>query len=102
MGNKISIGCAYKDQDIDGGTLSNIAALSVLGTTSIGDAAADLVTFHGATASGGAQAAFVAQISTSAGVTGAVGFTASQAGLILSGINSLLTMAINKGFMASS
>lgn len=68
--------------------------------TTLGNSAADLVSLHGVAPV--AQAAFVAQISTSAGVTGAVGFTATQAAAILANINSLTTALINKGILASS
>lgn len=68
--------------------------------TSLGQSATDLVSFHAATPV--SQAAYVAQLSTSAGVTGAVGFTSTQAAALLTAVNSLLTMAIDKGLMASS
>jgi hypothetical protein len=117
MGNSISIGCAYKDQDLTGSTLTDctfvnptgitaLASLSVTGATTlngnvaIGNASTDLIAFHGQTACD--QAAYVAQLSTSTGVTGAVGFTATQAAAILAGINSILTLLIEKGLMAAS
>ena len=66
----------------------------------VGQLAADKVAFHGATPV--VQAAFVAQLSTSAGITAAVGFTGTQAAALLAAVNSILTALINKGFMAAS
>lgn len=73
MGNKISIGCAFKDQDLDGSTITGSTidssavgsttaaagafttltasgAATLNGNVAIGNATTDLVGFHGATA----------------------------------------------------
>lgn len=68
MANSISIGCAYKDQAIDGGSVDNspigattkstgafttlnaTGATTLDGNVAIGNATTDLVGFHGATA----------------------------------------------------
>ena len=102
MANSISIGVAYKDAAIVGGSVDN----SPVGATTASTGAFTTLTSSGNTGFSGAAASapatFVAQLSTSAGITGRIGFTGSQAAEILSGINALLTMAIAKGLMASS
>lgn len=68
MANSISIGCAYKDQSIDGGSVDNspvgattkstgafttlnaTGATTLDGNVALGNATTDLIGFHGATA----------------------------------------------------
>lgn len=81
MANSISIGCAYKDQAIDGGSVDNspigattkstgafttlnaTGATTLDGNVAIGNATTDLVGFHGATAVD-QGAALTAQLTT--------------------------------------
>lgn len=114
MANSKSIGTAYRDQEINGGTIDDtpvgattpnsgaFTTLSSTGSTRLGDAAADVVGFHDT--SGTVQAAFVAQQSINAlSVSGVVGFTSSTSLSSLVGkVNSMLTVLINKGLMAAS
>lgn len=114
MANSKAIGVAYTDQAISGGTVDNtpigattpstgaFTTLSSSGTTTLGDAAADLVGFHGSSWS--TQAAFVATQSINAlSVSGVVGFTSSTSlSSVIEKLNSILTVLIDKGMMAAS
>lgn len=82
---------SYVKQNSDGGSSGTV----------IGQTAAELIGFHGVTPV--AQAVVSASVSTTAPVSGAFGFsTSAQAIAVLTAINDLLTMAKNKGLMASS
>lgn len=120
MPNSKSRGVAYEDPAIVDGTIDNTpignttkssgkfttlnatGATTLDGDVAIGNAAGDLVGFHGATAI--AQAAFFATQSINAlSVSGVVGFTSSTSLSSLVGkVNSIITVLINKGLMASS
>jgi len=101
MPNTRSIGVAYRDQEINGGSVDNtpigattpstgaFTTLTSSGTTVLGDAAADLVGFHGT--AGVAQAAYTATVTASTTITAAV-----------AAINAILVILANKGLMASS
>ena len=114
MPNSKAIGVAYSDPALSGGTLDDTAigdttrssgkfsTLSSTGTSTIGDAATDLISFHGATAVD--QAAFVTTLSINAlSVSGVIGFTSSASfSVAITAINSILAALIEKGLMAAS
>lgn len=116
MGNTKSIGIAYSDQDITGGTLTNctingatvsggagsFTTLASSGETTLGDNAADLIGFHGVSPVD--QAAFVSSQSINAlSVSGVVGFTSSTSlSSFVGKMNSILAILSEKGLMASS
>lgn len=83
-------------------TLTATGATALSGDVAVGNAATDLIGFHGATAVD--QAAFVAQQSINAlSVSGVVGFTSSTSLSSLVGkVNSILDALIEKGLMAAS
>ena len=68
--------------------------------TTLGQSATDLIAFHGATPSD--QRAYTAQISTSAAVSGAFGYTSAQANGIITLLNEIQAILVEKGLMASS
>jgi hypothetical protein len=120
MANTKAIGVAYEDQKIVGGTVDNtpvgataassgaFTTLSASGATTldgdvaIGNAAADLVAFHGATPVD--QYAFVADQSINALISGSVvGFTTSASfSSTIEKVNTILALLIEKGLMAAS
>lgn len=101
MANSISTGVAYKDPAIVGGTVDNtpvgattpstgaFTTLSSTGDTSIGNAATDLIGFHGATAVD--QAAVKATVTVSNTIT-----------VLVDAVNAILDLLKEKGLMASS
>jgi hypothetical protein len=113
MANSKATGVAYSDPAVVGGSVDDspvgattpstgaFTTLSSTGTTSLGNAAADLVGFHGSTAD---QAAYVASLSINAlSVSGVIGFTTSASfSTAILAINSLIAMAVEKGLMAAS
>lgn len=81
MGNKISIGAAYKDQDLDGSTITNatITASTITGSTLAG-----------------ASVATTAGI-TSSGATGAgIGYATGAGGTVTQATNRTTGVTINK------
>lgn len=100
MPNSISIGSAYSDPSFE--SLNVTGATTLDGAVAIGNAAADLVGFHGATAVD--QAAFVATQSISAvSVSGVIGFSTSASfSSAIGKINSIIDLLIEKGLMAAS
>lgn len=114
MANTRAIGAAYRDQEISGGTVDNtpvgattpstgaFTTLTSSGTTVLGDAAADLVGFHGT--AGVAQGTYVASNSINAlSVSGVVGFISSTSLSSLVGkVNLILQILSDKGLMAAS
>ncbi len=114
MANSKSIGVAFSDPAIVGGSVDNapvgattpstgaFTTLSSTGATSLGDAAADLIGFHGAT--GVAQGTYVASNSINAlSVSGVVGFISSTSLSSLVGkVNLILQILSDKGLMAAS
>lgn len=100
MADTKSIGIAYRDQAIEGGTLNNtpigattpstgaFTNLTSTGNSKLGDAGADLVGFHGVQV---AQASFIATVTTSTTITA-----------VVSAVNSILALLSGKGLMASS
>lgn len=112
MGNRISIGAAYKDQDLDGSTIVNAAisastvaatTLSSSGQTTLGDAAADLIAFHGATPVDQADAITTMVTAVfSAAYTGMWAYSSSTAAkLVVTRINSILACLREKGLIAT-
>lgn len=107
MANTKAIGVAYEDQRISGGTVDNtpigattastgaFTTLSASGATTLdgnvalGNAAADLIGFHGATAVD--QAAFIATVTASTTITA-----------VVAAVNTILTLLSEKGLMAAS
>jgi hypothetical protein len=117
MANSKAIGVAYKDQAIEGGTIDNtpigattastgaFTTLSSTGDTAIGNAATDLIAFHGATAVD--QAGFVATVSYtfiegSVSASALVGFSRGQVSNLLTLVNSMQALLVEKGLMAAS
>lgn len=117
MANSKAIGAAYSDQAIDGGTVDNtpvgattpstgaFTTLSSTGNTTLGNAAGDLISFHGATAVD--QAAFIATIGTTAleasvSASAIVGFSVGRFSLLIGMVNGIQALLIEKGLMASS
>ena len=119
MANSKAIGVAYEDQAIVAGTINNtviggVTAAAVTGTTvtgtslvvsggaTIGDAAADLISFHGAAAVD--QAAVITQIGTSVpvAVCGAYGLTTTQLTAIITGLNAVIVALQEKGLTAAA
>lgn len=114
MANSKARGVAYEDASIVGGSVDNspigastpstgaFTTLSSTGTTTLGDAASDLLGFHGAAAV--AQSSFVATQSINAlSVSGVVGFTSSTSlSAALTLLNALQQCLINHGLMAAS
>ena len=106
MANSKAVGVAYADPSF--GSLAVTGAATVSGATTlngnvaIGNAATDLIGFHGATAVD--QAAYVASLSINAlSVSGVIGFTTSASfSTAILAINSLIAMAVEKGLMAAS
>lgn len=100
MPNTRAIGVAYSDQAINGGSVDNtpigattassgaFTTLTSTGNSMLGDAAADLVGFHGAQV---AQASYIATVTASTTITAQT-----------AAINAILTILANKGLMASS
>lgn len=84
------------------GALTVTGATTLNGDTAIGNAAADLVAFHGATAVD--QAAFISTQSINAlSVSGVVGFTSSTSlSSFVGKLNLILDLLKEKGLMASS
>ena len=69
--------------------------------TIVGRTSTELVGFHGVTPV--AQASFVSAVATTAAALTVYGYTTTaQANAIPTAINSILTVLINKGLMASS
>lgn len=114
MANSKATGVAYSDPAISGGTIDDtviggttkaagsFTTLTSTGNTNLGDAATDLVGFHGATAVD--QAAYVASLSINAlSVSGVIGFTTSASfSTAILAINSIIALLVEKGLMASS
>lgn len=114
MANSKATGVAYSDPAINGGTVDNtpigattpssgaFTTLATTGASTLGDAAGDLVGFHGS--SGTAQATFVATQSINAlSVSGVVGFISSTSLSSLVGmVNSIQQVLVNHGLMAAS
>ena len=115
MANSVTLGVAYTDQAIVGGTVDNTTigattkaagkfttlnatgATTLDGAVALGDAAGDLIAFHGASAV--AQAAIATAITTA--VT--AGFANSADFLtMVTTVNAIRTLLINKGLMAAS
>jgi hypothetical protein len=82
--------------------LTVTGATDLQGSVGIGNAAGDLVAFHGATKT--SQAAFVATQSINAlSVSGVVGFTSSTSlSSVVGKLNSIIDLLIAKGLMAAS
>ena len=95
-----TLGVADAEPTLDALTVTGATTLN--GNTAIGNAAADLVAFHGATAVD--QAAYVASLSINAlSVSGVIGFTTSASfSTAILAINSLIAVLVEKGLMASS
>lgn len=85
-----------------GAAIGVFTTLTTTGTTLLGDAAGDLIGFHGS--AGAAQAAFVATLSINAlSVSGVVGFTSSTSlSAVLTAINNIEALLVAKGLMAAS
>lgn len=81
---------------------STTVDLTTTGNTIIGDAAGDLVGFHGS--AGSAQAVFVATQSINAvSVSGTVGFTSSTSlSAVVEKLNAIQQVLVNHGLMAAS
>lgn len=82
--------------------MSNYRQLSDAGDgTILGQSAADLVGFHGSTPT--AQGTVVATVSTSAPISGALGFASTaQFTALFGAVNSITDLLKSKGLMASS
>lgn len=101
MANSKATGVAYSDPAIVGGTVDNtpvgattassgaFTTLSSTGDSTIGNAATDLIAFHGASAVD--QAAFVATVTVSNTIT-----------VLVATLNSVLALLAEKGLMAAS
>ena len=123
MADSISIGVAYRDQKIDGGVIDNTAiggttaaagafttltasgATTLNGNVAVGNAAADLVAFHGATAVD--QAAFVATqslnyVEASVSASAIVGFSKGGFSNAVTLLNAIQACLVEKGLMAAS
>lgn len=112
MANAKAIGVAYADPSFESvnvtgattleSTLAVTGATTLNGNVAIGNAAADLIGFHGATAVD--QAAFAATLSINAlSVSGVIGFTSSASlSTVVTRVNDILNCLIEKGLMASS
>lgn len=98
MPNSKSRGVAYDDPSFE--SLNVTGATTLDGNVAVGNAAADLVGFHGATATD--QYAAITSISTSVAITscGVYGFTTTQANGIITGLNSVLALLNEKGLSA--
>lgn len=111
MADTKSIGIAYRDQAIEGGTLDNtpigattastgaFTTLSSTGTTSMGNAAADLVGMHGVTA---VQSSAITAVGTSVPVAACAtfGLTSTQLTAIVTGLNAVIVALAAKGITA--
>ena len=114
MANTRAMGVAYSDQAISGGTVDNtpvgattpstgaFTTLSSTGATTLGDAAADLIGFHGS--AGADQAAYTASLSINAlSVSGVVGFTSSTSvSALVTAVNNIIALLVEKGLMAAA
>ena len=117
MANSKAIGVAYSDPALSGGTLDDtviggttaaagtFTTLASTGTSTIGNGASDLVSFHGATAVD--QAAFVATIGTtylegSVSASAIVGFSSGRFSAMVGLLNSIQALLVEKGLMAGS
>ena len=115
MANSIAKGVSYEDPAIVGGTVDNtpvgattkstgaFTTLASTGTTTLGDAATDLIAFHGATAVD--QAAYTASLSINCIVSssGTYGWTTSASfSTAILAINSIIAALVEKGLMAAS
>lgn len=103
MPNSKATGVAYDDPSF--GSLNVTGATTLDGNAAIGNGAADLVSFHGASAVD--QAAYTATISTTVPVSAAgspiFGFqTSAQFIAQAAAVNSILACLIEKGLMAAS
>lgn len=99
MANSKATGVAYDDPQFSAVTTGT---LTTTGTTLLGDAAADLVGFHGTT--GVAQATFLATNSINAlSVSGVVGFISSTSlSNLVAKVNAIQQLLVDKGLMAAS
>lgn len=100
MANTKTIGVAYSDPAISGGTVDStpvgattpstgaFTTLTTTGNAMLGDAGADLVGFHGVQV---AQATFIATVTASTTITAAV-----------AAINAVLAALAAKGLMAAA
>ena len=91
MANSISKGVAFDDPSVS--SLNVTGATTLDGNVAIGNAAADLVGFHGATAVD--QAAYTASLSINAlSVSGVIGFTTSASfSTAILAVNSIIATA---------
>lgn len=99
MGGR-ALGVAESDPVLDGLTVTG--ATDLQGSVGVGNAAADLVSFHGATKT--SQFAFISTQSINAlSVSGVVGFTSSTSlSSFVGKLNSVLALLAEKGLMAAS
>lgn len=106
MPNTKAIGVAYADPQLDSVTVTGNSQftgnVTISGNLVAGDAATDLVGFHGST--GTSQATFISSNSINAlSVSGVVGFISSTSLSSLVGkVNSILQILSDHGLMAAS
>lgn len=126
MANSKSVGVAYSDPAIDGGTIDNtvigattVAAgtfaavvctnLTATGNTLIGDSSADKIGFYGVVASAAVaqrQSSAVPAVVTTAAINSSIssscfGFTSAQATAIVALVNELRAAAVALGLIAT-
>ncbi len=117
MANSKSIGVAYEDQAIVAGTIdatvigattkaaASFTNLTTTGNASIGDSAADLIAFHGATAVD--QTNYTASVTTtylegSVSASAIVGLSVGQFSVLVTQMHAIKACLIEKGLMAAS
>ena len=103
MPNSKATGVAYADPSFESVNVTGATTLD--GNVAIGNAASDLIAFHGKTAVD--QAAFVATISFvfiegSVSASALVGFSRGQVSNMVTLLNSMQALLVEKGLMASS
>jgi hypothetical protein len=108
MGDSKAIGVAYRDQDLEGSTLTDCAVVdpTITGTVEIGSAVTDLVGFYGTTpadqpaSESQAAAATTAPVSISATQWGFS--TSTQAAAVLTLTNEMRRVLVELGLMKGS
>lgn len=128
MANSISIGTAFSDPAISGGTIDNtvigattavagtfttlnattttVTALTATGDVNLGNSSADAVGFYGATAVAQRQSSAMPAVATTVGINSSIssscfGFTSGQCVAIIALVNELRAAAVALGLIAT-
>lgn len=102
MTDSISIGCAYRDQKIVGGDISNTpvaattlsasGAATLNGSVALGNASTDTIGFYGVTPA--AQRAYSSAVHATSGISSSTDFGATQLACVQEIQNTLIALGI--------